>query len=104
MAEQLGSGWCQTPAGNSTDDSALPLLQLFLRSIRLFVEQRAADVGAAVFDKDDALAVEFVVAAANLRAFAYGIPTQTLFDAKVNLNSTPKGNTGSFVVLDMTAF
>lgn len=35
------------------------------------------------FDKDDALAVEFVAAASNLRAACYGIPVQSLFDAKV---------------------
>lgn len=56
--------------------------QVFLQSVRLFLTQRAADVGAAVFDKDDTLAVEFVASAANLRSAAYGIPTQTLFAAK----------------------
>ncbi len=35
------------------------------------------------FDKDDTLAVEFVTAAANLRAACYGIPMQSLFDTKV---------------------
>ena len=35
------------------------------------------------FDKDDALAVEFVTAASNLRALCYGITPQSLFDAKV---------------------
>ena len=40
-------------------------------------------MGAAVFDKDDDLAVEFVTAAANLRSIAYNIPTQSLFAAKV---------------------
>lgn len=34
------------------------------------------------FDKDDALAVEFVAAAANLRAACYGIPPQSLFATK----------------------
>jgi ubiquitin-like 1-activating enzyme E1 B len=34
------------------------------------------------FDKDDDLAVEFVAAAANLRAAAYDIPPQSLFEAK----------------------
>lgn len=32
--------------------------------------------------QEDDLAVDFVMAAANLRAAAYGIPTQTWFDAK----------------------
>ena len=35
------------------------------------------------FDKDDALAVEFVTASSNLRAVCYGITPQSLFDAKV---------------------
>ena len=56
---------------------------MFIESIRLFVEQRSSDIGAAVFNKDDDLAVEFVAAASNLRSLAYGIPTQALFDAKV---------------------
>ena len=58
---------------------------MFIESIRLFVEQRSSDIGAAVFDKDDDLAVEFVAAASNLRSLAYGIPTQALFDAKVGI-------------------
>lgn len=57
--------------------------QVFLESVRLFLTARGAEVGSAVFDKDDALAVEFVTAASNLRSAAYGIPTQTLFAAKV---------------------
>jgi hypothetical protein len=57
-------------------------LQVFLKAIQLFLEQRSDDVGAAVFDKDDDLAVEFVTAAANLRSIAYGIPIQSLFAAK----------------------
>lgn len=58
--------------------------QVFLEAIRLFLESRTDDVGAAVFDKDDTLAVEFVTAAANLRSIAYNIPTQSLFAAKVS--------------------
>lgn len=34
------------------------------------------------FDKDDQLAVEFVTAAANIRATAFGIPLHSLFEAK----------------------
>ena len=60
-------------------------VQVFLTSTRLFLETRPGDVGAAVFDKDDALAVEFVTAASNLRALCYNIPTQSLFAAKVGL-------------------
>lgn len=40
------------------------------------------------FDKDDALAVEFVTAAANLRALCYGIRPLPLFDAKVGWQGT----------------
>ncbi|KAL3140467.1 hypothetical protein ABBQ38_004726 [Trebouxia sp. C0009 RCD-2024] len=56
--------------------------QIFLKAIQLFLQHRSQDVGAAVFDKDDDLAVEFVTAAANLRSIAYDIPTQSLFAAK----------------------
>ena len=56
---------------------------MFLKAIELFLDARPGDVGAAVFDKDDALAVEFVTAASNLRALCYDIPIQSLFNAKV---------------------
>jgi Ubiquitin-activating enzyme active site len=55
-----------------------------LECIRIFLEHRSEDLGAAVFDKDDDLAVEFVTAAANLRACCFGIPQQNLFEAKVS--------------------
>lgn len=58
-------------------------MQIFLTAIRLYLETRQQDVGSAVFDKDDDLAVEFVTAASNLRALSYRISTQSLFDAKV---------------------
>ena len=35
-----------------------------------------------IFDKDDQLAVEFVTAAANIRAASFGIPMHSLFEAK----------------------
>ena len=63
--------------------TAVPMLQIFLKAIQLFLQNRSQDVGAVVFDKDDDLAVEFVTAAANLRSIAYNIPTQSLFAAKV---------------------
>eukprot|EP00798_Chlamydomonas_sp_ICE-L_P025935 gene25935-11613_t len=56
--------------------------KVFLASAALYYDQRRDEVGSAVFDKDDILAVEFVTAASNLRSAGYGIPTQTLFDAK----------------------
>nr|XP_024397767.1 SUMO-activating enzyme subunit 2-like isoform X1 [Physcomitrium patens]XP_024397768.1 SUMO-activating enzyme subunit 2-like isoform X1 [Physcomitrium patens] len=55
---------------------------VFLESVELFLEKRSKDVGKLVFDKDDQLAVEFVTAAANLRAHSFGIPSQSLFEAK----------------------
>ena len=57
--------------------------QVFLEGVRQFLVGRPGEVGAAVFDKEDDLAVEFVTAASNLRAAAYGIPQQTLFTTKV---------------------
>jgi len=54
-----------------------------VESVRQYIEERPDEVGAATFDKEDALAVDFVMAAANLRAAAYGIPMQTWFAVKV---------------------
>ncbi|KXZ51045.1 hypothetical protein GPECTOR_14g32 [Gonium pectorale] len=45
-------------------------------------KDEASGVGSASFDKDDDLAVDFVTAASNLRSICYGIPEQSLFDAK----------------------
>lgn len=56
--------------------------RVFLESVQLFLVKRSKDVGKLVFDKDDQLAVEFVTAAANLRAHSFGIPMQSLFEAK----------------------
>ncbi|KAJ9507715.1 hypothetical protein QJQ45_019102, partial [Haematococcus lacustris] len=55
---------------------------VFVRCIELFLSHRQDQLGSAVFDKDDDLAVEFVTAASNLRAMCYAIPTQSLFAAK----------------------
>jgi ubiquitin-like 1-activating enzyme E1 B len=41
-----------------------------------------SQVGSAVFDKDDDLAVDFVTAASNLRSACYGIPQQSSFGAR----------------------
>lgn len=57
--------------------------QVFLTAIQRFLDLRSDEVGAAVFDKDDALAVEFVAAASNLRSTCYSIPALPLFDIKV---------------------
>lgn len=44
--------------------------------------ERAANFGALSFDKDDALSMRFVAAAANLRGLAFGIEGQSYHDAK----------------------
>ena len=54
-----------------------------MESIRQYLEGRPTETGEAVFDKEDDLAVEFVTAAANLRAANYSIPQQSLFITKV---------------------
>ncbi|KAK9841453.1 hypothetical protein WJX74_006089 [Apatococcus lobatus] len=56
--------------------------QVFLMATQLFLDLRSDEVGAAVFDKDDALAVEFVAAASNLRSTCYSISPLSLFDIK----------------------
>ncbi|KAK9108915.1 hypothetical protein Sjap_016975 [Stephania japonica] len=56
--------------------------RVFLESLKLFFTKRAKDVGNLIFDKDDQLAVEFVTAAANIRASSFGIPMHSLFEAK----------------------
>ncbi|GAA0160122.1 ubiquitin-protein ligase [Lithospermum erythrorhizon] len=56
--------------------------QIFLEALRLFFTKREKDIGNLCFDKDDQLAVEFVTAAANIRASSFGIPLHSLFEAK----------------------
>ncbi|TVU38184.1 hypothetical protein EJB05_11540 [Eragrostis curvula] len=56
--------------------------KVFLEALKLFFEKRPKDVGNLIFDKDDQLAVEFVTAAANIRASSFGIPLHSLFEAK----------------------
>lgn len=56
--------------------------KIFLKALQLFFEGRKNEIGNLTFDKDDQLAVEFVTAAANLRASSFGIPMQSLFEAK----------------------
>ena len=54
----------------------------FLQTIDAITSQRAAAIGSMDFDKDDALAMDFVAAAANLRSANFGIPLQSRFSAK----------------------
>ncbi|KAG2496953.1 hypothetical protein HYH03_004959 [Edaphochlamys debaryana] len=62
-----------TPAQNAS---------VLLLAIAMYHETRKDEVGSSSFDKDDDLAVDFVTAASNLRSTCYGIPEQSLFDAK----------------------
>ncbi|KAK7343158.1 hypothetical protein VNO80_26121 [Phaseolus coccineus] len=56
--------------------------KIFLEALRIFFTKREKEVGNLGFDKDDQLAVEFVTAAANIRAASFGIPLHSLFEAK----------------------
>lgn len=56
--------------------------RVFLASVTALHTHRRGEVGSAVWDKDDALAVEFVTAASNLRSAAHGIPPLSAFEAK----------------------
>ncbi|KAJ9189689.1 hypothetical protein P3X46_000950 [Hevea brasiliensis] len=56
--------------------------RVFLESLKLFFASREKEIGNLSFDKDDQLAVEFVTAAANIRAASFGIPLHSLFEAK----------------------
>ncbi|CAL0328741.1 unnamed protein product [Lupinus luteus] len=56
--------------------------RIFLEALRLFFSKREKEIGNLSFDKDDQLAVEFVTAAANIRAASFGIPLHNLFEAK----------------------
>ncbi|XP_042517843.1 SUMO-activating enzyme subunit 2-like [Macadamia integrifolia] len=56
--------------------------KIFLESLKLFLGKREKEIGSLIFDKDDQLAVEFVTAAANIRADSFGISMHSLFEAK----------------------
>ncbi|XP_059653749.1 SUMO-activating enzyme subunit 2 isoform X1 [Cornus florida] len=56
--------------------------KIFLEALKLFFLKREKEIGNLSFDKDDHLAVEFVAAAANIRASSFGIPLHSLFEAK----------------------
>ncbi|CAN8314628.1 unnamed protein product [Cochlearia groenlandica] len=55
---------------------------VFMEALKLFFAKRKEEIGHLTFDKDDQLAVEFVTAAANIRAESFGIPLHSLFEAK----------------------
>eukprot|EP00741_Cyanophora_paradoxa_P006867 tig00001056_g6642.t1 len=54
----------------------------FLRAAEGILAGRPGEVGALEFDKDDAAAMEFVTATANLRAASFAIPLLSPFQAK----------------------
>lgn len=56
--------------------------RVFFAALKLFFSKRQKEIGNLTFDKDDHLAVEFVTAAANIRAASFGIPLHSLFEAK----------------------
>jgi ubiquitin-like 1-activating enzyme E1 B len=56
--------------------------KVFFEALKLFFSKRDKEIGHLIFDKDDQLAVEFVTAAANIRAASFGIPLHSLFEAK----------------------
>ncbi|KAF8410551.1 hypothetical protein HHK36_003082 [Tetracentron sinense] len=56
--------------------------KIFLEALKLFFGKREKEIGNMIFDKDDQLAVEFVSAAANIRAASFGILMHSLFEAK----------------------
>lgn len=55
---------------------------LFMTCIRGMVESRHSEIGGASFDKDDELAMDFVLAVSNLRAHAYQIEKESHFKVK----------------------
>ncbi|CAH8309110.1 unnamed protein product [Eruca vesicaria subsp. sativa] len=88
---------CSTTDDDDSTVSAMPLLGLknpqelwgltqnslvFIEALKLFFAKRKKEIGHLTFDKDDQLAVEFVTAAANIRAESFGIPLHSLFEAK----------------------
>lgn len=64
------------------------LVQVFLGSIEQYLTARQGELGAAQFDKDDALAVDFVASAANLRCCNFEIPCESVFAIKVRRGRT----------------
>ncbi|GAB2291786.1 SUMO-activating enzyme subunit 2 [Dionaea muscipula] len=56
--------------------------KIFIEALKLFFLKREKEIGSLSFDKDDQLAVEFVTAAANIRASSFSIPMHSLFEAK----------------------
>jgi ubiquitin-like 1-activating enzyme E1 B len=93
LAQCLPSDANGSASGNDTDASTwndrqvwsiAECSQRFINCIvrMLESEQSRAHLGSYEFDKDDAIAMEFVTAAANLRAAVFKIPTESLYSCK----------------------
>jgi len=54
----------------------------FIKSIITIYETKSELIGSLTFDKDDDLAIDFVTAASNLRAFNFSIDMETKFKIK----------------------
>ncbi|KDP41752.1 hypothetical protein JCGZ_26770 [Jatropha curcas] len=83
--DDLSSGSAMTSLGLKNPQDVWSLAEnsrVFLEALKLFFSSREKEVGNLSFDKDDQLAVEFVTAAANIRAASFGIPLHSLFEAK----------------------
>lgn len=57
-------------------------IQNFVSVISTIHKTRANDIGSMMFSKDDMMSVEFVSAAANIRANNFGVPMDSLFKVK----------------------
>ncbi len=57
-------------------------MHIFVRTVKQIENTRKDNIGKMVFDKDDELALEFVVAASNIRSYNYSIQMETAFKIK----------------------
>lgn len=57
-------------------------MHMFVKAVVTNQTQRADKIGSLMFDKDDQIAIEFVTAAANIRAFNFGVELNSLFKIK----------------------
>ena len=62
--------------------SHVDYIALFVSSVHKINTARKEQIGTMMFSKDDELAVEFVTAAANIRAYNFSIPMESLFKVK----------------------
>lgn len=55
---------------------------LFTRVVKQIESERKEQIGSLTFDKDDELAMDFVIATSNIRAYNFGITMETAFKLK----------------------